>query len=687
MNKATNHTILLLASDPSVADGIRRIAAQMISWVDRPTDGNSGRPDAAGFRSWDVEEVHGLPEALHRIRQAMGQQVYSLMVLGSATDDEMTLMAACTELLNADRFLPLVVCSETAYRRREEISAILAAPERFLIVAPPLDESLVRHWLAAQADRRDARLQLQQCRRDLTHARASSVRAEQVIEDVTRAKADFLSNISHEVRTPMNAILGFSRLLLQAPHSAEQAEKLGFIQSAASSLMEILENMLDLALLSEGKILPDSEVFRLDMVFKELVDTVGPTVRGKELGLYCHIEEAIPRWVEGDQVRLRQILGNLVSNALKFTEYGSIHIRATLDEMDGDDITVRIVVSDTGVGIPADRQTVIFESFSQADGSTTRRFGGVGIGLSICKQLLDLLGGQIGFRSTVGEGSSFWFTIPLKRHRSSEAEEDEPALCRPAPSVPSGSNAPAARPREGKSTTHRVLVADSDPLTRSILELLLTRAGCFVDLVSDAPEALSVLETDHYDLIFLDMRTPEENLRKIVGKLAGEWNRTGGKRSTKLMALGDTNMATGRQWCVDIGADDFLAKPFTAEALFELIGRHLPGWLGSPQDSGANRPAEVEESSEPYVALPQWILRLHEALKQQNFKVLEHSAHALKNLAARWGSRDLADHAMRIQLAARNNDIHRAAAAIQRLVVCCNNDTRWCGNAPVPVAN
>lgn len=663
MKSLTNQCVLLLAEDPAVASRLRQIARQMIAWVERPM----GTATSACFQSWEVEEVRTHEEAVECIRAALHQQrPYRLVMACPTTADERTLIENCTQLLVADRFLPLLVCSELADRCRDKVSALLATPERLLIVGPQADEALVRHWLAAQADRRETLAQLQQYRHEVALARAAAVRAEERVEEANQAKTEFLSNISHELRTPMNAILGFSRLLLNSPLSTEQAEKLGFIHDAATSLMEIFENMLDLALLSNGQIHINREVFRLESVLQEVVDAVRPAVRSKALTLHCHLQEAIPRWLEGDRGRFRQILNNLVSNAIKFTEWGSIHIRATVDEDDGKALALRVVVSDTGVGIPVDRQMIIFDSFAQADGSVTRRFGGVGVGLSICKRLLDLLGGQIGFRSTVGEGSSFWFTLPLHHGCPDAAQEAEPEPDRAALSVLSllPENAPH---RADEVKPYQVLVVEAEYLNRAILELVLTRAGCFVDLVADAHEALSVLESRRYDLILLDVAALEGTLAEMVAKI----RESGAAPGPRVIALGADEGPLGRQECLRQGADQFLVKPVTMEALVEVLGPLRFRRAETTGEMGRKR-AVTEATGDPEVSLPQWIVRLYEASREENFQVLEHCAHTLRSLAARQGSQAVADHAMRIQLAARNRDSRRVALALERLVGTCH---------------
>lgn len=678
MKIATNHCVLLLADDAAVAARFRQIAGQMIAWVESPAAVAS-----AAFRPWEVEETYELSVAVERVREALHRQrPYSLVVVCPTSDDEQTLIEMCTQLLVADRFLPLLLCSEAAHRHCEKISTLLAAPERLLILGPPAEESLVRHWLAAQADRREARAQLQECRHEAILARGAAARAEERVAEANRAKTEFLSNISHEIRTPMNAILGFSRLLRQGSLSAEQAEKLGFIHDAAASLMGIFENMLDLALLSEGNFRASRDVFRLETVLQEVVEAVRPAVRSKGLSLHCHLQEAIPRWLQGDRKRLGQILHNLVSNALKFTEHGSIHIRATLDEEETRSVAIRLVVSDTGVGIPVDRQMVIFDSFAQADGSVTRRFGGVGVGLSICKRLLDLLGGQIGFRSVEGEGSSFWFTLPLERGCPDAAQEAEGEPDRAALAIESDASETLAGQVHGESRASRVLVIEEEYLPRAILEMLLARSGCFVDLVDNHREALSVWEGNYYDLVLLDVAGGEVGLSEVVAKIRESAD---APRSTRLIAMGPSEGPLGRQACLEAGADDFVAKPFTMDVLLEALGPLLT----RPQDASPEPDGGFvelpEPAREPYASLPQWIVRLHEALRAQNYQVLEHCAETLRNMAARHGSQKVADHAMRLQLAARNRDSQRAALALERLIGTCHDGPAVSSPVPVPL--
>jgi len=633
------------------------------------------------------------PENLHTaatLREAMGclqGQAFDLVLLDLNLPDSSGLGTLQATLTQCPAPAYIVITSDQ--NEDHGLQAVAQGAQDYLI-KDQFDLRLLGRAIGYALHRRQCQreLHLQQESVEASHLRLEQVNLEleAALEQANllareaaaanHAKARFLANMSHEIRTPMNAIMGFSELLSGEPLGERQKDYVGIIQQNSEDLLALVNSILDLTRIEAHDFAVSVRPCELDAILTSLEQLYGHKIRAKGLEFAVRRQGTLPATIRTDPAILRQCMINLVDNAAKFTLAGHVHVDVTLEQNEGQAV-LRFNVEDTGVGIPLDRQHLLFVPFTQVDGGSTRHFGGAGLGLAISRRLIELIGGRIEFSSQEGRGSRFSLKVPV------EVDLQAP------PAVPSESTQSGCRGSAGEQDlphlSGRVLVAEDSRSHATLIEIMLKRLGLEVAIAGDGQKAIDRVLKEPFDLVLMDIQMPNMDGYEATAALRAKGV------TTPIVALTANAIAGDRERCLAAGCDDYLSKPFECRDLAAILSRRLQAPVAGrdqPAQAAVAGPSEADPPiidgnllkeiyDQPAIILeiveaffqeaPETLQKVEAAVQAKDSEDLRCWAHKLKGSALTIAAKALADSALGLEQAAEQARSEMFDAGLQRL--------------------
>jgi two-component system, sensor histidine kinase and response regulator len=585
-----NNRILVIDDNPSIHEDFRKI---LLRPANAPND--LAEDEAALFGetapsfqlpAFEIDSAHQGQEGLDLIEKSLQEnRHYAMAFVDVRMPPGWDGVETTAKIWQKYSDLQVVICTAYSDYSWEEMLKRLGYSDRLVILKKPFDKievlqlaiSMTGKWRLYQAAKlhlddleklvQERTLKLEATNAQLTSANQSLIAATEKAQKMaeaalvaSHAKSEFLANMSHEIRTPMNGVIGMVNFLLETDLTVEQREFASTVKVSADALLFIINDILDFSKIEAGKMTLEKVSFDLRETVKSTIELLTLQAQGKGLSLTYSIKPGTCTNLLGDPTRLRQILLNLAGNAIKFTAQGKVSLEISPLHETNDDIQLQFSVHDTGIGISEEAQKNLFQSFTQADASTTRKYGGTGLGLAISRKLVELMGGTLNVASKLGEGSIFSFTLQLPKQKV-DATGDRP----PVAALAYSSNAQATTASVASKDTH-VLLAEDGKVNQLVATRLLKQLGCTVDIAENGREAVEAWQKNHYRIIFMDCHMPEMDgyaASRRIRELEAEQNLS----PTQIIALTASTMEGDRELCFAAGMSDFTSKPISKQAL------------------------------------------------------------------------------------------------------------------------